>query len=277
VWPCDDRAMEPHSASHDELAAAFGRPGVADAYQFRPPYPPEVFDVLERLITDRPRDVLDIGAGEGALARPLADRVEHVDALDVSAAMVEAGRRRPGGQRPNLRWIVGAAETAGLGGPYALVTAGASLHWMAWHPTLARLAGAMTDNAFLAIVAHGHRDVPWREELVEVIGRHSRTPNYDPTFSLVDALADEGLMEIAGRADCAPAPFRQPVASYVEQFHSTASLARDWMSGEESAAFDLAIEELVQPYAIDGMLEMDVVADIVWGRPTATSRVSCRG
>ena len=56
----------------EKLAAVFGQPGVADAYQHRPPYPDEVFDLLERLIAGRPRAVLDIGAGEGALARPLA-------------------------------------------------------------------------------------------------------------------------------------------------------------------------------------------------------------
>ena len=58
----------------DRLAAAFGHGGVAGAYRHRPPYPPEVFDILERIITDRPRRVLDLGAGEGALARPLAAR-----------------------------------------------------------------------------------------------------------------------------------------------------------------------------------------------------------
>ena len=51
---------------------------MAGAYRHRPPYPAEVFDILERIITDRPRRVLDIGAGEGALARPLAERVDHV-------------------------------------------------------------------------------------------------------------------------------------------------------------------------------------------------------
>ena len=119
--------MDCRRISRDELAAVFAYPGVADAYQYRPPYPPEVFDVLERIAAGCPRDVLDIGAGEGALARPLARRFDHVDALDISAvAMAGAGRRRPGGRQPNLRWLVGAAETAGLDGPYALVTAGAS-------------------------------------------------------------------------------------------------------------------------------------------------------
>jgi ubiquinone/menaquinone biosynthesis C-methylase UbiE len=251
-----------------ELAASFTDPAVASAYQHRPPYPPEVFDLLERLIAGRPSDVLDIGAGEGALARPLAARVDHVDALDISAAMLAAGAARPGGQAPNLRWILGAAETAELGGPYALVTAGASLHWMAWERTLARLARVVTDGAVLAIVDHGHQDVPWRQGLAEVIARYSRSPDYDPGFCLADELSARGLWQIAGRAISPSAPFRQPVTFYVEQFHSTSSLARKWMSAEESAAFDHAIEQLVKPYAIDGQLEMTVAASLAWGRPT---------
>ena len=73
-----------------DLAATFRHAGVAKAYEHRPPYPPEVFDVLTGLITDQPRTVLDLGAGEGALARPMAALVDQVDAIDISAAMVAA-------------------------------------------------------------------------------------------------------------------------------------------------------------------------------------------
>jgi trans-aconitate methyltransferase len=252
----------------DDLASAFGHAGVADAYQHRPPYPPEVFDVLQRLITDRPRTVLDIGAGEGALARPLAALVDHVDAVDISAAMVEAGRRRPGGRRDNLRWIVAAAQDAELAGPYALVTAGASLHWMPRALTLSRLAPAMAGHAFLAVVEHGYREVPWRADLTEVIVRHSRSSGYDSRFRLADALADEGLLDVAGLATTAPVRLHQRTADYIEQFHSTASLAREWMSAPEAAAFDAAVTEVVRPYARDGVLTMDIVAHITWGTPT---------
>jgi SAM-dependent methyltransferase len=262
--------MEQHQGRRGELAAVFGYPGVAGAYRHRPPYPAEVFDVLERIITDRPRRVLDIGAGEGALARPLARRVDQVDAVEPSAAMVETGRRRPGGDHPALRWIAGAAETAPLGGPYALVTAGASLHWMSWRPVLTRLAAAMTGRAYLAIVDHGYRDLPWQAELAEIIVRHSRSPGYDPAFSLTGALQAEGLLEIAGRAATVPVRFRQPVAEYVEHFHSTSSLARELMTGEEAAAFDRAVAGLVRPYAVDGLLDLPVVADLAWGRIAVT-------
>ena len=120
--------------------------------------------------------------------------------------MVETGRRRPGGNHPALRWITGAAESAPLGGPYALVTAGASLHWMSWRPTLTRLATAVTDHAYLAIVDHGYQDLPWHAELTEIIVRHSRSPGYDPAFSLTGALQAEGLLEIAGRVRPPPRP-----------------------------------------------------------------------
>jgi hypothetical protein len=63
--------------------------------------------------------------------------------------------------------------------------------------------------------------------------------------------------------------FRQPVADYVEQFHSTSSLAREGMPAEESAAFDRAVTDLVRPYSAGGVLEMTVVADLVWGAPTS--------
>ena len=253
------------------LAEAFSYPGVASAYRHRPPYPDAVFDILTGLIADTPRTVLDLGAGEGALARPLAGLADQVDAVDISAAMVEEGRRRPGGDAPNLLWIVGAAETAPLGGPYALVTAGASMHWMRWRETFERLAAVMTAGAFLAIVGHGHDDPPWMTTLDEVIARHSRSPGYDPAFRLVDALSETGLFEVAGHITTAPEAFRQRTEDYVEYLHSTSSLAREWMPAEEADAFDWAVTEAVTPCAADGWLDLTIVADVTWGRVVVTT------
>ncbi len=168
------------------LAETFRYPGVAAAYACRPPYPPEVFDILDSLIVDEPRRVLDIGAGDGEIARPLTKRVAHVDAVEISPAMVDAARRRPGGDRPNLTWLVEPAETMSVSGPYALVTAGASLHWMDGRRTLARIARVLSPRAVFAVVDQKYHDLPWSAELAPVIRKHSRNPAYDPTFSVTD-------------------------------------------------------------------------------------------
>ncbi len=262
--------MERPGATRSQLALTFTRPDVATAYQHRPPYPAQVFDILEQLIVGRPRRVLDLGAGEGAIARPLAGRVDHVAALDISPAMIAAGRQRPGGQRPALCWITGPAETAPLDGPYGLVTAGASLHWMPWEPTLSRLPPVLTDGALLAIVDQDFPDVPWAAELRQIIGRHSRSTSYDPQFSLPDELAARGLLEITGRQATEPVPFRQSVPDYAEHFHSTSSLARAWMPAAEAAAFRQAVTDAVSPHAVRGIVTVPVVAQLAWGRITAS-------
>lgn len=249
------------------LAASFLNPGVATAYAHRPPYPPALLEHLLSLMPAGPRHVLDLGAGDGALARPLAAMVDRVDAVDVSAAMVEAGRSRPGGDRPNLNWIVGAAETAAWEGPYALCTTGASLHWMDVRAVLSRLAGML-----VAIVDQSYHDLPWRRELVEVIVRHSRSPGYDPAASrpgpLADSLAGRGLFTVAGSHRTEPVPFHQPVTEYVEQFHSTSSLARELMRRGEAAAFGQAVHGIVAPYADrNGSLTLYTTASVVWGLP----------
>ncbi|MER7250240.1 class I SAM-dependent methyltransferase [Kribbella sp. NPDC000426] len=252
-----------------ELATTFQQEAVAKAYQHRPPYPDEVFDRLEALITDEPRRVLDIGAGEGAIARPLAPRVEHVDAIDFSAPMVEAGRERPGGDRSNITWQVNAIETADLEGPYALVTAGASIHWMPWEETFARIVPHLTPNAQLVVIEHGPVEMPWWDGVVAAIQLHSRKKDHDPKYSVVEAIRDRGLLELNGTVLTAPVTYHQKVADYVEQFHSTSSLARDLMTPEEAADFDARVEEAVRPYATDGVLALKIQAELSWGRPRA--------
>ena len=249
------------------LATVFRHAGVAAAYRHRPPYPVRVFDALEGLMVDSPRHVLDIGAGEGALARPLSARVDRVDAVEISQQMADAGRGRPGGGRRNLRWIVGPAETAPLSGPYALVTAGASLHWMDWAVTLGRIAGQLTPHGMLAIVDQSYHDLEWRDELVEVIVRHSRSPDFNPEFSLPDELERLGLFEIHGRRETHPVAFQQTAHDYTEQFHSTASLAREVMPPDEAERFDEEITDVVRHYARDGVLRMEITATVVWGCP----------
>src|SRR6185436_20285760 len=100
-----------------QYASAFQESSVAAAYQHRPPYPPETFSVLASLIAGSPRSVLDVGCGTGVIARHLVESVDRVDAVDVSPAMIEQGKRAPHGDHPRLNWITGRAEEAPLAPP----------------------------------------------------------------------------------------------------------------------------------------------------------------
>src|SRR4029434_8478876 len=102
-------------------ASAFQDLSVAHAYHYRPLYPPVVFDLLATLIVDTTRRVLDMGCGTGALARHLVTKVEQVDAVDASSAMIEQGRQLPNGDHPHLHWIIGRIEDVRLVSPYALM------------------------------------------------------------------------------------------------------------------------------------------------------------
>jgi hypothetical protein len=181
--------------------------------------------------------------------------------------MVDAGRQRAGGDNPNLHWQVSAIETAELDGPYALVTAGASIHWMPWEETFARIIPHLSPTAQLVVIEHGSVDEPWLDDIMPVFARHSRKQNHDPKFKVVDAIRDRGLLDLSGTARTTPVTYHQKVADYIEQFHSTSSLARDLMSAEEADTMDTTIEQVVAPYAQDGVLELTIVAELSWGRP----------
>lgn len=75
-----------------------------------------------------------------------------------------------------------------------------------------------------------------------------------------------------GRLETPPVPFGQNARDYVEQFHSTASLARELMPPDEAERFDEEILGMVRRYASDGVLRMEITATVVWGRPVTPAR-----
>jgi SAM-dependent methyltransferase len=249
----------------EQYAAAFQEPGVAVAYQHRPPYSDTTIARLAGLIADTPRRVLDVGCGTGYIARPLVDLVDHVDALDVSSAMIEEGRRLPNGDHPHLAWIVGRAEDAPLDPPYALITAGDSLHWLNWEVALPRFASLLAPSGWLAIVSNEQLPVPWGGELLPIIKRYSIYGKFEPV-DIAAELEHRGLFRKAGRERTHPVSFDQTIDAYIESFHGRASLARERMIPEVAQAFDAEVRRLVSAYTMH-TVELQLVAEIAWGTP----------
>jgi SAM-dependent methyltransferase len=252
-----------YSAEH---AVAFTFHGVVASYWTRPPYPQATYDVLLGLVVDEPRPVLDLGCGTGILARNLASRVDRVDALDISRPMIEEARRQPGGDAANIRWIIGAAESALVDPPYALVVAGASLHWMDWNIVMPRLADMLTPGGVLAIVGDHTVPPPWWDELLPVILRYSTNPTLRLEFDWIAYLHERGLFKIVQRVETESETFSQPLAHYVESFHARESLTRERLTPEEASSFDREVGAIVRRY-VPGDVTLSHRAHLVWGKP----------
>lgn len=249
-----------------ENAAQFQARTVAERYHLRLPYPAKIFDILADLMVGTPRVALDVGAGTGDLARGLAARLDRVDAVDASAEMIAAGKAFPGGDSPNLRWILGAAEDAPLDPPYGLIVAGESLHWMDWERVLPRFASALLPGGMLAIARRDQPPSQWHEALSALICEHSAMYNYQE-FDLVEELTARGLFERVGERETAPGTIVQPVEDYIGSFHSMSSLSLERLTPATAADFDARLRALLAPYAVDGAITLRPFGHVVWGRP----------
>ncbi len=239
---------------------------VVDRYHLRPTYPPETFTLLNALIVDEPRAVLDVGCGTGNLARPLAAYVERVDAVDISEPMLQRARTLPGGDSPRIRWLVGQAEDAEAQPPYALITAGESLHWMDWGVALPRFAQMLTPRGALAIVQVEEQAAPWRKGYIQIVRRFSSNPTYRPV-DLIAELERYHLFQKQGEQVTAPVAWRQTIADYIAAQHARSALSLETMTASQAAQFASEMQALLSPHAQNGQLTMQIIGRVVWGKP----------
>jgi len=236
------------------LAEVFADVDVARAYRYREPYPAETFTILEGLVRG-PRVILDIGAGSGALAREMVRFSTRVDAIDPSVALMAEGRQLPHGDDQKLRWIAGTSEGGPLSGPYGLITAGASIHWMDPARTMPRLASALATGAKLALVdlRAGAHPLP---EMIDIIIRYSEVEHHKELSEIVTDLEASRHFSPEGERHTATRMVRRSLGEYLEFLHSTSTLARIRL-GSRAQAFDADVRALFQRH---GMTDIDTTA-----------------
>lgn len=252
----------------DADATAFHDPNVVAAYRYRPPYPEEMFDILTDLIAVMPRRVLDVGCGSGEIARYLVGRVEHVDAVDFSPAMIETGKHLPGGNDPRLRWLCGTVEDTPLDPPYALITAGASLHWMAWPIVFPRFQSTLARGGYLAIIEQRITPDVW-SALGDLIPRYRVAAYREPARPMIEELQQRGLFHAVGERVTAKVSVVQSIDACIASYHSRVGFARERMGEERAAAFDQEARRLLLATHPNGSMILEVAACVVWGRPGA--------
>lgn len=251
-----------------EYGVQFSDQSVVDAYRFRPSYPDEVFDVLGDLVSTSEPAVLDLGCGPGELARGLARRGMLVDAVDPSQPMIEFAQSLPAHE--DVRWVVSSAEAFDFPREYDLVVTAESLHWMEWDEVLPAIEQSLAPGGWLAIVGRHFDSVPWWKDVKALIRQLSTNQDYEP-YDLIEELENRQLFSVAGRRLTAPVPRKQRVEEQIEFWHSRNGLSRERMSQAHQQEFDAGVRKAVEPYAVDGMLEMKLRAELVWGRPRGTT------
>lgn len=254
----------------EAYAARFKHRSLAESYERRPPYPDETYRILLGLPGASSGRVLDVGCGTGRIARSLVDHVAGVDAVDFSQEMIRVGKSLDKGGHPNLRWILGRVEEVKLKPGYALVTAGASIHWMDWSVVFPRFHEILTPDGCVAIV-EGDRpfNAPWGEAERELIQQYS-TNRHFKQIDLIKELASRGHLRPVGDRRTVPINFSQTLDDYVESFHSRESMSREHMGERNTRAFDAELSRILADFADGrGVLQFQLQTRVVWGRPLA--------
>ncbi len=252
----------------DDYASRFKNRSLAETYQLRPPYPDETYRILLNLLGESRGSVLDVGCGPGKIARRLVDHVDGVDAVDFSQEMIRIGKSLANGDHPNLRWINGPVETVQLYPPYDMVTAGASIHWMAWEVVFPRFKEVLTTDGDLVII-DGDRPIgaPWHDAELSLIRKYSTSRHYEQ-IDLIQELVDRGHLYLIGDKRTTLVSFSQSLRDYVQSFHSRQSMSKEHMGSENVGAFDTELSHILSDFADDkGFLTFQLEARVTWGRP----------
>lgn len=249
-----------------QFAESFQQQQVVDAYRYRAPYPPETFTILADLIKDEPRTLLDVGAGSGDIARQCVHFVERVDAVDFSQNMIERGKQLPGGDHPRLHWIYGKIEEVPLTPPYALITAGSSIHWTDWEVAFPRFHDLLTPQGVLALVHRRTLSMPWSEELSQLQARYSTSRGHRSTYVRKE-LEERGLFHTIGETETAPIDFHQSIEDFIEGLHSRSNFARERLGQQAAESFDQEARSLLLRYHPHGTIPLQVIGTVAWGHP----------
>ncbi len=241
--------------------AAFMDAEVVDLYRYRPPYAQQIHAAL-RAHAPSTGGLLDLGCGEGKIARPMSQVFDRVVAVDPSAKMIAFGKTLEQGRAATLEWIEARAEEAPLEGVFDVVTFASSIHWMDPGRLFAMLRRHVTPDHVLAFIAGDTpHEPPWQgpyrqflaKWVPEITGQPldsepwqaSRTRHLDH----VDVILSETFLS---------EPFRQSVDDFILCQHSRDTFAFSKL-GARRAAFHAELEALLRPHAdVSGQLSYQV-------------------
>jgi len=250
---------------------SFKNADVAECYRFRPEYPDDIYNKLVGL-SRRKNSVLDLGCGTGKIARRLHKSFRSVTAIDASLAMLEVAKELPGGDSNNITWNHGLAESIKSEGPFDLIVAAASIHWMdhsVLFPRLLEVANA--DHIFANVNGDGAHQPPWDEPWDEFLSRWIfilRGEQYEPRKrnSEFEQYMTEyrNWINVLGNST-ATRNVIQSIDQFIMCQHSRDTFAPSKL-GSQIGQFDEELREILEPHADGDRIVYQVQTQLEWGR-----------
>jgi SAM-dependent methyltransferase len=165
--------------------------GLADDYRARPGYPAALVDRLAALAGPS-GTVVDLGAGTGLLALPLAARGVTVRAVEPASAMLDVLREGAAGLP--VEAVHAAAEETGLpDGSASLVLVADALHWVDPELTGREAARLLAPGGAVAVVEVRIRGSAFANGLSELLVRENPKANPRPRGRLDQLLSAAGV------------------------------------------------------------------------------------
>jgi SAM-dependent methyltransferase len=222
--------------------------------EFRPGYPPELFEWLARASPARDA-VWDCGCGSGQASVALARHFSVVHATDVAAEQIAAAK-----PHPDVRYSVAPAERSGLpGASVDLVTVAQALHWFDVGAFYGEARRVGRPGALLAV---------WNYPRPRFVDAELERVFLDFYSNVVGPYWAEGRRHIEANYTTLPFPFR-------EMEHPLFGLELDW-SFEQVIGYVSSWSATAQYRKALGrdpvpLLQSSLAA--IWPGPGATARV----
>jgi SAM-dependent methyltransferase len=245
-----------------EYGAQFQDAAIVKAYKHREPYPYDTFSILHRLACTSAPVVADIGCGPGDLTLGLSKFASRVDAVDLSEEMINEAKRSSA-NIGNINWLCGPAENAPLQGPYDLITAADSIHWMEWDVLFRNIRMWLRPEKFFCVVGRWYEKKDWWDsDFQSLINTHSTNKDFKK-YDIVEELGKSGYVKIVASEKTPSVPFTQSVDELIEAFHSRNGFSRDRM-GSTANLFDRDARAHLNRFAVNGELNLFSAAQVTW-------------
>jgi SAM-dependent methyltransferase len=236
------------------------RSAAAHYLRGRPEYAPGLVPLVARLCgLDGAGVALDLGCGPGQLARALLPFVESVLAMDPEPEMLAVAQAMSPDMPIEFRR--GSSQDLAPGmGPFRIAVIGRAFHWMDRVETARRLDGLIVPGGALVLFSDVHPDLPdnawrapYRAALDAAIGGGNRGAWRGPDWVKHEAILLDSPFSVLERIGMLER-VRTPVAALVERAQSMSSTSRDRLGDAGIARLIEAVEAVLMPAAVDGMV-----------------------